>query len=235
MRILTNKNKVSISRKGDNLSVVKQQWEKDSSFLYYVVKREKLREKRGKPLGDNCPLLYAIKGNDNLHIENKDLFLFYDYVERALIHHFENNFGHDLIIPAPSSCSVSEAVANILHYHFKSKILNLEDYVRKLSKEEVIAYVNDNLNDTLQQSINNNLYHKSDFKLKYIKPKDRKSLPPIFKFNNKQELQKKGDFKNIILVDDIYSSGKTLMSLKYELKTIYPNATISALTLFSPL
>ena len=237
MKFLIKNNTVTISDKNKIPEIQRHEWE--NSYLYSVIQREIIRRSAKRPAGDNCPMLYAMKNSDGL-ITSKETIsnLYNDYVPRSITNYFGDKCYFDLIIPMPSSCSIPSDIAKIIQDLYHIDIFDVTGQIVKKEPSEMIEFISSNRNipDRCKQSIVTALNRNKDkLNIKNVKVQDRHYLFPILKILGKAEIFAHYSPVNILLIDDIFTSGLTLSSMKKILSDVYPNAQISALTLFSPL
>lgn len=200
---------------------------------------QRTKGKRGKDsLGDNSPMLYAFKGIG-------DLSTTYSSVSSLLPNCYEildqfmndSGAGWDCIIPMPSS----HEIANILSKRIIRKISTSRLETNALKKVSATNAKNQiqNLNITSKDKAQLNgfikLFAKNnswdhDFQMKSIKrPKLRKHINPL----ELDILSISTPPRNILLIDDMVTSGRTLACAELAIKARYPMTNISALTLLS--
>lgn len=200
--------------------------------LYSIIKRHAIRRSRDRPVGDNCPMLYAMKKTDSLVVHDEIVEKLYAYTEKLIrSHSFPDKF--DLIIIMPSKHNIAICLADIL-----KKVLDIPikaDFLQKNSVDNVIKEINENksISHSDKQSLLSALKKCNGvLSVKNVKLSLRKYIP-IFKG---RRVSISPSIKHILLVDDISSSGSTF---EYAAKLIQKHCStvekISAFTLFSPL
>lgn len=190
-----------------------------------------------KPLGDNNPMLYALKGLQQLKTTKqsvKDLVLNYRQILPKFI---DNGFVWDWLVPLPSSSHLTALFAKkiakhsgigVCHHHLIMKnsaqhVLNNLQYLKIKSSERSA------LREDIKRFIHFNSPH-SPFQIKSItRIKLRKYINPFTLINRPDNLFIP---QNILLVDDMVTTGTSLISASELLKQSYPSANIEALTLF---
>ncbi|WP_176672784.1 hypothetical protein [Bisgaardia hudsonensis] len=236
MKFIIENNVVTISNKTNVPQIQCAQWEDD--YLYSIIQREIIRRSRNRPLGDNCPMLYAMKNSDNLTTKKDTIDELYDYASRSIVNYFGDKCNFDLIIPMSSSCSIPLDISKIIRKIYNINILDIKNYIVKKTPGEIIELISSNeaIPDKEKQIIKTALNrNKETLSIKNVKVQYRHYLFPIYKISGTTSIFENYSPTNIVLVDDIFTSGLTLASAKHILKKLYPNARISALTLFGPL
>ena len=74
MRPRISTNTVSLIRSEKETNLIKKN--RGTYLVYSVIKRFKqgrTKDQKRRPAGDNCPILYAMKGRDNLIIQPEDI------------------------------------------------------------------------------------------------------------------------------------------------------------------
>ena len=150
--------------------------------IYSLFKRllasAKSRRKHRQIPGDNCPIIYALKGKDNLTTDITSIKLLRESYS-VIVNSFqaEEPNGYDLIISMPSSHNISRLIgkrlANIFTAHHSS------DFLRKLTIEEALALldradISVEEHKTLSHRLRKQLTEKGfqgDFSLKGILPR----------------------------------------------------------------
>lgn len=201
--------------------------------LMSIIKRQKENRKKGiRPLGDNCPMLYAMKNSDGLITSQETISELFNYCETVLIKHF-TEFPFDAVIVMPSSHSIGVRLAKILAQQY-----NVPIYTDYFAKSEVIESINtvianQDIPMNVRQSIKTALSRNVEkLELKSVKTEYRRYIPVL----KKTDLELPLEIHNVLLVDDIYSSGTTLNNARNIIKENAAHiSSISALTLFGPL
>lgn len=235
MKFIVKNNVVSINTKHPQSKLVRYAWE--NNFLYSIVQREIIRRSAKRPPGDNCPMLYALKNSDGLTTSTETVNKLYEYTSASIKEYFGYGFDFDLIVPMPSSCDIPTKISNIFQNLYQINVLDIKNTIVKKDVSEVIMEISrsNEIAESVKQAIITALNrNKGTLNIKNVKVEYRHYLFPIFK-PLKSDLFNKYKPRKILLIDDIFTSGLTLRSVKQILCDIYPNAEISALTLFSPL
>lgn len=201
--------------------------------LFYVIQRFKHgRSKHQTLLGDNCPFLYGLKQLDGLYVEQQHKDMFYQFAVETVQQYFQDNFPFDCIVLLPSSHTITNDWAKQLPYDipiydniFKKKF-NYE------VKQEVIQLYEDG---KIEKKIHEIIIEKciadnNIFSLKHIPVSYRQWIKP---FKLHPNMTHNFNDKRILLVDDICSSGRSLVIAHDILLQTYDQIKdINALTLF---
>lgn len=209
--------------------------------IYSLFKRllasAKSRRKHRKIPGDNCPIIYALKGKDNLTTDITSIKLLRESYS-VIVNSFqaEEPNGYDLIISMPSSHNISRLIgkrlANIFTAHHSS------DFLRKLTIEEALALldradISVEEHKTLSHRLRKQLTEKGfqgDFSLKGIPVPYRSGFPPLC-LNNTTVVN--NEPQRILLVDDLLATGTTLKTAHDLVKSCYPHAVVHGASLIS--
>lgn len=202
-----------------------------------IFKRTKA-ERSPEDLGDNSPMIYALKGLHGLSISNKQVSHLlpnaYEIANEILA---QRGNEWDYVIPMPSS----HEVANILALRISRKTsleayspdvlkkITCDDMREQIKGIETTSRIRSKLNQCVKRFAKKNGWD-SDFQIKSITPRNLRKLvnPLIF-----SEEEKCVSLKKILLVDDMVTSGTTLKSARNLLQAHYPGITIEAMTIFS--
>ena len=188
-------------------------------------------------IGDNCPFIYGLKNKKNLFVgfhAMKTLLLAIDGIlDKYACDRINNSVTFDLIIPMPSSHSISNILAKRVHQHFaNSELFNTafrksdsDDIERQLALKPFSRSARLNIMNAVNKA---NKSGKA-FSLSDVKTSFRKLIAPL---TRKQALP---EVNNILIVDDLFASGQTLITAKNSIIEQLPNANVEALCLFSPL
>ncbi|OOF81953.1 hypothetical protein BKG92_07470 [Rodentibacter ratti] len=202
--------------------------------IYSVIRRFKERRGAKRPIGDNCPMLYAMKGAEGLTTDADTINKVYEHAQKLIDEYsFEENLPFDVIILMPSKHEIGRNLANLLSQKFDIEII--DNFLKKKEPEKLFDEVkkDHSIPQDAKQALKAALRSDSGtFSIKDVAPKHRKYLH-IF---NGYNLQLPKGTKHVLLVDDISSSGATFESavavIKQHCKQV---ETISAFTLFAPL
>lgn len=208
-----------------------------SIFTRLKATSQERRNRAGRHIGDNCPMIYALKGKEGLstgYRSVREMLL----VGAAIVDHAHQTApwpAGTVIVCVPSSHSIVRHLAGKL-----SKQLGFRVQEGLLVKASVASAVED-LERALAQS--ENYAEKKDLKnviqklkkqegvlsLKDVSTRYRERIQPVM-------LGSKADcapFESILLVDDLVSTGTSLITAKNVLKSNKQGLNFSALSLFS--
>ncbi|REE67454.1 hypothetical protein [Pantoea ananatis] len=186
--------------------------------------------------GDNSPMLYVLKGLHDLHTRRRDIGMLCASFRKILPAYVNGGFQWDWIVSLPSSSTVCSRFAEQVLKLTQQGICQHNALV-KITAVEVLRSV-----DVLQIKsaektvIKTDIYrfignHGEDapFQIKSIRRvKLRKHINPLTWGRVCATPPPKG----ILLIDDMVTSGASLVSAEAILKHRYPLARIEALTLF---
>ena len=243
MRHRISNNTVSLIRSEKETNLIKKN--RGTYLVYSVIKRFKqgrTKDQKRRPAGDNCPILYAMKGRDNLIIQPEDIRLLYEHSKELIQKHFQGNFPYDALILLPSSCNIADQIGQIINSLYgtliikdsflKKTVSEVRDDIYLMSRRyEIDTATFSSLISNLKGADENGLITIKDISMKnrtYVKP---------FKFNNDSNLKNQlQEVSSVLIIDDIMSSGATIDCAIHLLKREYINiAQIDVLTLFSSL
>jgi hypothetical protein len=202
--------------------------------IFSIVKRFKERRNHKiRPVGDNCPMLYAMKKADGLTTDQETIELLYSYAEQCIDNYVFECVAFDAIILIPSKHDIGRRLASILHEKFNIPVI--DDFLKKKSPQKLLEDIKDNqaIPQSSKQAIRTALRNCTNgLSVKEIAPKHRCHLS-IF---NGDHVKLPPNTKHVLLVDDISSSGSTFESAAKVIKEHCKQVKlISAMTLFSPI
>jgi hypothetical protein len=194
-----------------------------------------------KDVGDNCPMIYALKKQQGLYTTLHQAFHF-SQSSQMILNRFLVDRSYDCVVPMPSSSNISMILAKrVIKVQGGTGFIGL-DLLVKVSLEDALKQVIDHENlpyevrSTLARSIRAKLkLGDSKLSLKEIKPEFRKYLTPIKRSSTDFRQSHMISPQKILLVDDLLSTGVTLIHAKQLLQSMFPHAEIEALCLFSAL
>ena len=201
--------------------------------LYYVVPRFKRGRSKNQVavLGDNCPFLYGLKQLDGLSVEPQFRAMFYEIATQSVRQHFQNHLPFDYLVLLPSSHSICQDW--VAQFDYDVPVLNhifRKKHVGEIQEEMNFLYQNGKVNQKIYEIITQKCGAAQDiFSLKHIPVAYRRWVQP-FALNQQENTDLSG--KRILLVDDICSSGSSLLQAADLLKQAYCVQQIAALTLF---
>ncbi len=200
-----------------------------------IFARTKGKRDRRDP-GDNSPMLYVIKGLHELRTTPRDIALLCASFRKILPVYTANGFTWDWIVPLPSSSPVC--------LRFAKRVLKqtqcgscYPDALHKLTAGNVLANLN-NLNITSRERTqvrsDINRFIKANgagafFQIKSVNVALRHHINPLAWGSVPLGTNPP---KNILLIDDMVTSGTSLVNAEAILKSRYPAVKIEALTLF---
>lgn len=232
MKFIIDKNNFVKIASEQQMPILKYNWGTNEN-LYSIIKRQKEKRRIDRPLGDNCPMLYALKKTDSLSVDDETVKKLFLYAQNSIQDYFKSTFLFDVVIVMPSKHEIGYKLACIIGELYKVHII--KDYLIKNKPKAVIDEIISNPDikpDTKQRiktAIKRNMDHLA---IKALQPKDRKYIPVLAQ----GMACLPSNAKKVLLVDDIWSSGATLNCAKKLVKQLSPQVEIvSALTLFSPL
>ncbi|WP_432692182.1 hypothetical protein [Morganella morganii] len=216
-----------------------------SLIIYSVFKRKKLsnkqkHNKQQRHIGDNCPILYALKGKEAL-ITNissiKKLKRSFDSISDKIKE--KEPDGFDMVIPMPSSYNISYITGKRFASCFNT--MYYPGFLRKISVSQAINILRDTIlvhNDKKRLQFLLQLQQKENgknakFSLKGIPARFRYIFSPV-------EISPSSDNSRIspgriLLVDDLLTTGTTLLSATRVVQCLFSSAEIRAACLFSSL
>lgn len=204
--------------------------------IYSIIRRYKERREKHRPIGDNCPMLYAMKGDEGLTADIQTINAVYDYASKLINEysfdiHLKRPF--DVIILMPSKYDIGRNLAYLLQKKFDIEII--DNFLKKKTPQKLIEDVknDDSIPLDKKQALITAL-HRSErtLSIKNIAPKNRCYLH-IFSGDH---VKLPPDTKHVLLVDDISSSGATFESAATVIRQYCKQVEmISAITLFAPI
>lgn len=201
-----------------------------SLFTRMKASGKQRRDRTVRLIGDNCPLLYALKSKDNLKTD-------FDSVKKICVSGYTildavaAESSADSVIYMPSSYSLSYILAKRV-----SKVLNAQLYDNVYLKTLKIdalsmlerAYQVGNIDRNGYKSLIFKLSKSQTFSLKDVPVQYREIFDPV-KLNPGFQSPIQG---NVILVDDLLATGRTLSVARSLLA--YPEVqSVQAMCLFS--
>lgn len=226
--------------------------------IYNTIDGKKIisifERKRTEDGSDGNPLIYALKGNKwhfrNPHFDVMSLLRRFVAVTKEL------KESYDLIITTPSSNSLNTEIlykVERLVPHSDS----VENFFMKYSADEVYESFIDNdwlernyANKKQRDKVHSMIYkaickmnipkasggNDGVFSYKYIKPIVlREAILQSMKISDEFKEADRINGKNVLIIDDTITSGKTLSDSAKAILEMYDPKSITFLTLFSPL
>ncbi|AIR85250.1 phosphoribosyltransferase [Pantoea rwandensis] len=184
----------------------------DGVFVYSIFARMRTKHK-----GDGNPLIYALKKMKGFTISFKEIIKFKANSKKILAKiSSHKNFACDIILVMPSSSNVAGIFARFVGFVLKKEVVY--DYFEKCTIDEVLMSFNFNVvTKKDEEDVTGVLYtlHKMDgtkiFDLKEINTSIRHYFQPL-KINKKSVGRYVFDDKDILFIDDVLSSGTTLLN-----------------------
>ena len=212
----------------------------DDVDVISIFKRTKLYDTENRQRDGN-PFIYALKNKNGwkFNISDNDIR---KYLRRFIDICSKLNKKYDTIIIVPSSSSLNErfmkSVARILNVPN-----NIENYFVKLNADEVFDSLVDDMN-ILREELGDNFNEawekiKQGFRKMKTKYFEAKCIPKEYlkyiKYidDNGENVSDMINNKNVLLLDDIVSSGNTVSSCLNNIKTTFKPKSITVLTLLS--
>lgn len=214
-------------------------------IIYSVFKRKKLsnkqrHNKQQRRIGDNCPILYALKGKEALttNISSiKKLKRSFDSIADKIKE--KEPDGFDMVLPMPSSYNISYITGKRFARCFNT--LYSPGFLRKISVNKAIDILNRATlihHDKKRLQFLLRLQQKENgknalFSLKGIPTRFRYIFSPV-------EISPSADYSGvspgrILIVDDLLATGTTLISAAQAIQCLFSSAEIRAACLFSSL
>jgi predicted amidophosphoribosyltransferase len=191
-----------------------------------------------KLIGDNCPFIYAVKKKvPNLFVNTqtiRDLCKPMNQILDAFVEkQSSDNIKYDFVIVIPSSHNISGILAKRIKNRLGIPLLN--NLLRKSNSTDVFQQVN---NDSsiphsakvnIMNAVKKSNTNKAPFSLSDVGTKYRSYVNPVASTKNVLLGSR------VLLVDDLFATGTTLITARDVLLASNPNLIIDSLCLFSPL
>ncbi len=198
-----------------------------STFQRHKAPNSSNRDREQRSRGDNCHLLYALKGKDDLHTTFgaiKRLMLNFDEIGERRV---DQSDTFDAIIPMPSGHTISKIYAKRLARRYGCKVYEgIFEKITLKDAEQLLA--NSPLTSPEKRKIAARLGNV-DFSLKNIPISYREHFPPVVLSSN--ALPK--ECKRFLLADDLLATGTTLLAARQLIIEAVPSARVAAACLFS--
>lgn len=195
-----------------------------------------------REVGDNCPLIYALKQKENLHVSYSSIKGLMPDLNRIIAKYIDNvsNSGDrfDAIVTVPSGHSIVSMLAKRL-----SKVLNVpvdDQMFRKANGNDIKQeLLNDRFGDSqiprgprvqIMNAVSKANEENRAFSMSDVHTKNRNYISPLWISN---ALNRR--YYSVLLVDDLFASGKTLIHAKNCLIADNVCTSVKAVCLFSPL
>ncbi|MGO7145471.1 phosphoribosyltransferase [Rhizobium ruizarguesonis] len=209
-------------------------------MTYYPIFR-RLSDRIDKGQGDNCPFIYAAKKKDGLRLTYTSLKELHPDFEAIISHVAASGAIFQYLIPIPSAHRINEFLGTrfrraVPHVAVIDSLLAKATIASALEAVDALTTSAAALSDirTLRSALRrlqkagpaDQLYASKEIKAdlrKYVHPlRLLPAVPP-------------NDVQHIMLVDDLISSGTSVLCARDLLRTHFPNAEFSVLALFGPL
>lgn len=198
---------------------------------------------RQKIDGDNSPMLYALKNMDGLTTTPSDVRSLFRNVRVILDNELPTHgvaFEH--IITIPSSHKLASVVTQMTMRACKRQgypVSKLDNVLRKSSGDDVKAQVSElRIKRPDRSGMLNNIKNfirqhggQTDFQIKYIQKSTLRKHVNLLSLTPGYAVDQRA--VNILLVDDMVTTGSSLVAARDLVLQRYPNATIYAVCLFS--
>jgi hypothetical protein len=198
-----------------------------STFQRHKTPRSKSRD-RDLNNGDNCHLLYALKGKNGLQPAPGAMDKLWLHFDEIINDMMEQTGKYDVIVSMPSSHSISKDYAVRLASHYRCPVRS--DLFEKISKKQAREMLeHSGLSSPDKRSVAKRLGKEDgDFSLKDIPTCYREYFPPV-----RLCADLPADCERFLLADDLLSTGTTLVSAKRLILASAPKTHIDAACLFS--
>lgn len=189
------------------------------------------RDRQARLIGDNCPLLYALKRKDNL-VTNVSSVRLLAKSAYQILDTIVDEMAAELVVCMPSGYSLSRIVGKRCANAFGACLMT--DVFRKTTKLEAYdmlhrAEQNGDLSTSDKRRLDYRLKKSDGFSLKDIPVPDRHYFEPI-RLNPACTGAIRG---RVVLVDDLLASGRTLSVATSLIRRMTGVTSISAVCLFS--
>ncbi|MCB2386364.1 phosphoribosyltransferase family protein [Thalassolituus alkanivorans] len=210
--------------------------------VYSAFRRTRTKRKGSGNKGDNCPLIYALKGLEDLTVKRSTISQLVPNF-RSILERFSSHTAcqWDLIVCVPSSSPIGHIIAKrvarattswegIIAVDALQKTTIWDARVQLNTLSDIAKGDKSTLFNNLKfQRAKNNDDWTAPYSLKTVPTKLRHYLRTL----KHQKSYKSLNPKNILIVDDIVSSGTSLTQAHALIAAKYPNAEITGFTLFS--
>jgi hypothetical protein len=198
-----------------------------STFQRHKAPQSKNRDRVTRKVGDNCHLLYALKGKDGLITTFgaiRRLLLNFDSIIEDML---DQAGRYDVVIPMPSGHNISSIYADRLARRFHCKV-NFGVF-NKISGAQALELLHASPLSSPQKSRIKARLKPNNFSLKDIPVEFRQYFPPV-------TLGLGGippEYRRFLLADDLLATGTTLVAAKKLIQAAVPGAIVDAACLFS--
>jgi hypothetical protein len=200
--------------------------------VYSTFRRHKApnsigRDREQRSRGDNCHLLYALKGKDGLRTTFgaiRRLMLHFDAILEDIV---IQSGTYDAIIPMPSGYAISRIYAKRLARRYGCEVH--EGIFEKITMDNAKRLLSISpLTSPEKRKIAARL-SGTDFSLKNIPTKYREHFPPVVLLEHALP----EGCQRFLLADDLLATGTTLLAARRLILESLPTASVDAACLFS--
>ena len=198
-----------------------------STFQRHKAPRSSSRDRTTRKVGDNCHLLYALKGKDGLKTTFgaiRRLLLNFDSIIEDML---DQSDGYDVVIPMPSGHKISDIYAKRLARRFQCEV-NYSVF-DKISAARALELLHESPLSSPDKSRIKARLNPTIFSLKDIPVEFRQYFPPVIVAPGGAQF----GHKRYLLADDLLSTGTTLVAAKKLIQAAVPGAIVDAACLFS--
>lgn len=212
-----------------------------SIFTRLKYSSSERRDRNQKRIGDNCPLIYALKKKNNLYTDNRTVYEIIKQGKRIIKNSNEiKDLGEDFaILCTPSGHDIVKYTSIRFSRIKKSKVYL--DVFNKTTLENAISQLQNSHDAEDDHRLKSDLLNtikklkkisysssiNSSVPLKEVPTHLRAYINPI------ESLNYIPNEENFVIVDDLVSSGSTFLGAATLLRQAKPTAKISCLSLFS--
>lgn len=198
-----------------------------STFQRHLAPNSMKRDRDQRSRGDNCHLLYALKGKDQLKTTFGAIRRLMQHFDSIVEEMVDQSGKFDMIIPMPSGHAISTLFAKRLARRYGC--LLRENVFEKISMEAAHKLLGDSpLSAPEKRKIAVRL-KEAEFSLKNIPVRFREHFPPVLLRENMLP----DEATRFLLADDLLASGTTLLEARRLILSAKPDARVDAACLFS--
>lgn len=200
-----------------------------------IFARTKGKRNKSDP-GDNSPMLYVIKGMQDLTTTPRDIGKLCASFRQILPVYVANGFTWDWIVPLPSNSTVCSRIAAKVHKQTKRGNcysgalvkLSAKQVMDQLETAQISSKDKTRLRGSIKRFITDHGQHVP-FQIKSIDVPLRHYINPLAWGSVPLGTTPP---RGILLIDDMVTSGASLVNAEAILRHRFPTARIEALTLF---
>lgn len=200
-----------------------------------IFTRTKGKRDRSDP-GDNSPMLYAIKGMHELRTHSRDIALLCTSFRQILPTYVAKGFAWDWIVPLPSSSPVCFRFAKRVHKQTQRGTC-YTNALAKITARQVLESLNIlHISSRDKTRVRNEIKRfisvygeEAAFQIKSVNVGLRHHINPLVWGSIPAGTNPP---RGILLIDDMVTSGASLVNAEAILRHRYPKTKIEALTLF---